>query len=112
MSAEDILKAEIERLHKVIQVRERANKMLLDQIDRVAEQNDTLLFTIKELKLKTARDEVDAERYRFIRQENFEVERAPFIARETANSFFGAAWLIGEDADKAVDLAMCQKDTE
>jgi hypothetical protein len=110
--SEDILKAEIERLHKVIEVRDRAGKMMLDQLDRVAEQNDRLRFNIKELELKVARDEVDAERYRFIREENFDVNRAPFIARETANSFFGPAWLVGEEADKYVDLAMCQKDTQ
>lgn len=113
MLTDDItLKAEIERLYKLIAVRDRANKILLDQLDRVVEQNDTLRFSVKELELKVARDEVDAERYRFIRQENFEVERAPFIARDTANSYSGPAWLVGENADKAVDLAMCQKDTE
>lgn len=49
----------------------------------------------------------DAARYRFLRDKKSSLaERAPYIARDCANSHFRPAWIHGEDADKIIDAAM------
>jgi hypothetical protein len=67
------------------------------------------------LKATSAADAKDAERYRFLRDEECNnAHLAPYIARDCKNSRFGAAWLHGDEADAAIDSAMAasRKDGE